>query len=177
MYIGMVVTDRIGKRPGCFRNERGSSVGGFPAYDASYMYFICIQRVYGQCHIVACLTASTTSVGGITEKGRQNSKLYSTNYWKQQRITQLSQKPLCASCLLEGKVVQATVVDHIFPHRQDENKFKLNHFQSLCIACHTNKTIEENNGKYLYYSSNGIITYTDLDYGKITYQTEFKEDL
>ena len=28
--------------------------------------------------------------GGITEKGKQNSKLYSTSYWKQQRISQLS---------------------------------------------------------------------------------------
>lgn len=115
--------------------------------------------------------------GGITEKGKENSKLYATQYWKQQRITQLSQKPLCASCLIEGKVVQATVVDHVFPHRQNNDKFQNNLFQSLCVSCHTNKTLEENNGKYQYFSPNGIITYTDLDYGKTINQAEFKEDL
>jgi 5-methylcytosine-specific restriction protein A len=115
--------------------------------------------------------------GGITEKGKENAKLYATGYWKQQRINQLSQKPLCASCLLQGKVVQATVVDHIFPHRQDSTKFKANNFQSLCVSCHTNKTLEENNGKYLYYSPNGIITYTEADYGKTLNQTEFEKDL
>ena len=115
--------------------------------------------------------------GEITEKGKQNSKLYSTSYWKQQRISQLSEKPLCASCLLDGKVVQATVVDHIFPHRQDNDKFQNNLFQSLCVSCHTNKTLGENNGKYLYYSPTGLITYTDLDYGKTLNQTELEENI
>jgi len=69
--------------------------------------------------------------GGITEKGKENSKLYSTAFWKKQRAIQLSKKPLCAACLLEGRVVQAVHIDHVFPHRQDSNKFRLNLFQSL----------------------------------------------
>jgi 5-methylcytosine-specific restriction protein A len=116
--------------------------------------------------------------GGITDKGRENSKLYSTGYWKKQRIIQLSKEPLCAACLLEGKVAQAIAIDHVFPHRQDQNKFKTNIFQSLCQSHHTLKTQEENKGKYLHYSSNGIIEYTDVDYaGKIANETEFTQNI
>jgi len=137
-----------------------------------------------KCRELGCMNPKTNRStfceqhgGGATEKIKQNSKLYSTSYWKQVRLQQLSAKPLCACCLLEGKVVQATVVDHIFPHKQDSDKFKVNNFQSLCPSCHTNKTLEENNGKYLYYSPNGIITYTEADYGKTIDQTEFTKDL
>ena len=111
--------------------------------------------------------------GGITEKGKENSKLYSTAFWKKQRAIQLSKKPLCAACLLEGRVVQAAHIDHVFPHRQDSNKFRLNLFQSLCPSHHSLKTQDENQGIYNYYSPNGIIQYTEADYAKqITDQTE-----
>ena len=111
--------------------------------------------------------------GAITEKGKENSKLYSTAFWKKQRVIQLSKKPLCASCLLEGRVVQAENIDHVFPHRQDNNKFRNNLFQSLCAPCHSLKTQEENQGNYLYYSPNGIIQYTEADYANQTInQTE-----
>ena len=106
--------------------------------------------------------------GGTTEKGKENSKLYSTAFWKKQRIAQLSKNPLCAACLLEGKVVSAHHIDHVFPHRQDGIKFKVNLFQSLCHPHHTLKTQEENKGIYLYYSPNGEIQYTDADYAHKT---------
>ena len=104
--------------------------------------------------------------GGVTEKGKENDKLYSTAFWKKQRQIQLSKKPLCASCLLNGKVVQAEVVDHVFPHRRDATKFRVNLWQSLCVPCHSLKTSEENKGTYFYYSSNGLIQYTDTDYSR-----------
>ena len=115
--------------------------------------------------------------GEKTQKDKDNSKLYSTAYWKKQRIAQLSNSPLCQACLLEGKVVQAVAIDHIFPHRQDANKFKNNLFQSLCVPHHTLKTQEENEGKYLYYSSNGLITYTDADYGQALNKTKSAENI
>jgi 5-methylcytosine-specific restriction protein A len=115
--------------------------------------------------------------GAITEKGKENSKLYATAFWKKQRIAQLSKTPLCQACLLEGRVVEAVAIDHIFPHRQDANKFKSNLFQSLCVPHHTLKTQEENNGKYLYYSPNGLITYTDADYGQTINQTKSAQDI
>lgn len=116
--------------------------------------------------------------GGMTEKGKQNSKLYSTAYWKKKRASQLSKQPLCACCLLQGKIVQAQAIDHVFPHRRDNDKFRNNLFQSLCVECHTNKTIEENKGNYLYYSPNGIIQYTDADYANKSFnKAEFAEAL
>jgi 5-methylcytosine-specific restriction protein A len=116
--------------------------------------------------------------GGITEKGKANSKLYSSGFWQKQRKVELSKKPLCASCLLEGRVVQAEAIDHVFPHRQDDNKFRFNLFQSLCVPCHTNKTLEENKGTFIYYSPNGIIEFTEADYAKqIADKTEFTQNI
>ena len=116
--------------------------------------------------------------GGITEKGKENSKLYSSGFWQKQRKIQLSKKPLCAACLLEGRVVPAVHIDHVFPHRQDDNKFKVNLFQSLCQPHHSLKTQDENQGIYNYYSPNGIIQYTESDYAKqIADQTEFTQNI
>lgn len=115
--------------------------------------------------------------GEKTQKDKDNSKLYSTAYWKKQRVAQLSKAPLCAACLLEGRVVPATAIDHIFPHRQDAHKFKNNLFQSLCVPHHTLKTQEENEGKYLFYSPNGLITYTDADYGQALNETKSAQNI
>jgi 5-methylcytosine-specific restriction protein A len=115
--------------------------------------------------------------GEKTQKDKDNSKLYSTAYWKKQRIAQLSKAPLCQACLLEGRVIEAVAIDHIFPHRQDANKFKNNLFQSLCVPHHTLKTQEENDGKYLYYSPNGLITYTDADYGQALNETKSAQNI
>lgn len=105
--------------------------------------------------------------GGITEKGKENSKLYSQGYWKKQRQAQLSKAPLCAACLINGKVIQAEHIDHVFPHRQNAERFRRNLFQSLCPACHTIKTQFESRGVYLYYSKHGVITYNDADYNRV----------
>jgi len=43
-----------------------------------------------------------------------------------------------------GRIVPATCVDHIEPHRGDYTKFRLGQLQSLCASCHnsTKKIIE-----------------------------------
>lgn len=127
----------------------------------------------GKCRELGCKNSKSSRStfclehgGGSTKKGQENSKLYNSSYWKTQRKIQLSKNPLCAACLLEGKVVQAEHIDHIFPHRQDKNKFRSNLFQSLCAPHHTLKTQEENKGVYFYYSPNGIIEYNDTDYAE-----------
>ena len=136
---------------------------------------------YSKCRELGCNNPKTYRStfcvqhgGGTTEKGKENNKLYGTAFWKKQRKIQLSKNPLCAACLLEGKVVQAEHIDHVFPHRQDQSKFKSNLFQSLCVSHHTLKTQEENKGIYLFYSPNGMITYTDNDYGfQVINETKF----
>ena len=105
--------------------------------------------------------------GGVTEKGRANSKLYSTASWHNQRKAQLSKYPLCSSCLSKGYVVPAEHVDHVFPHRQDEVRFKVNLFQGLCPSCHTLKTQAESNGEYWHWVKDERITYTEADYNRV----------
>lgn len=126
---------------------------------------------YNKCRELGCQNRRTfrscfcsNHGGGITEKAQKNNKLYNSAFWVKYRKIQLSKNPLCASCLLEGRVVPAEHIDHVFPHRQDGIKFRNNLFQSLCASCHTNKTIEENKGVYLYYSPNGLKEFSDLDY-------------
>ena len=52
--------------------------------------------------------------------------------------------PLCVKCQSEGKLVPATVVDHIVPHRGDPHLFwDEGNWQPLCKSCHDTKTMTE----------------------------------
>jgi len=63
-----------------------------------------------------------------------------TYRWNKARILFLNQYPLCTMCN-----EPATVVDHIIPHKGNEQLFwdELN-WQSLCTKCHNRKTMKEN---------------------------------
>lgn len=68
--------------------------------------------------------------------------------WRKARNIYLKEHPLCAFCLKEGKFVQATVVDHIIPHRGDKKLFwDMNNWQPLCKSCHDKKTMTEDRYK------------------------------
>jgi len=55
--------------------------------------------------------------------------------------------PLCVECKKQGKITPATVVDHIVPHKGDQEKFwDPNNHQSLCDTCHNRKTAKEDGG-------------------------------
>jgi 5-methylcytosine-specific restriction protein A len=105
--------------------------------------------------------------GGFSEKAKANLKLYGQRVWEKIRASQLSRQPLCGRCQSEGKITAANHVDHVFPHRRDADAFKVNLFQSLCTACHTLKTQDENKGRYLHYTAHGITEYTGDDYIRI----------
>ena len=63
--------------------------------------------------------------------------------WQKARALYLRQHPLCLSCLREKRIVPATVVDHIIPHRGDDKLFwDQANWQPLCKACHDRKTGE-----------------------------------
>lgn len=64
------------------------------------------------------------------------------NYrWQKVRRMYLRRNPLCVECLKEGNIEPATIVDHIEPHRGDNEKFwNEDNFQSLCERCHNRKT-------------------------------------
>ena len=70
-------------------------------------------------------------------------KGYSTR-WQRARKMYLAAHPLCVRCLEEGRYVQATVVDHIVPHRGDQKLFwDESNWQALCKHCHDTKTMTE----------------------------------
>lgn len=64
--------------------------------------------------------------------------------WEKARKIFLVEHPFCVLCDLVGLVVEATVVDHVIPHRGDMVLFWLrSNWQALCEACHNAKRGEE----------------------------------
>jgi 5-methylcytosine-specific restriction enzyme A len=57
--------------------------------------------------------------------------------WQQARVGFLRKHPLCAEHERMGRTVEATVVDHIIPHRNDMKLFwDRSNWQPLCKHCH-----------------------------------------
>ena len=82
-----------------------------------------------------------------SQAGMNRKRLYNTKRWKDLRQVQLTNEPFCVMCEALGKLVPATVVDHVTPHRGDAELFFHNKFQSLCKMHHDrNKQIEERSG-------------------------------
>ena len=71
-------------------------------------------------------------------------RLYSTSRWKAIRLHILSKQPLCTQCMKTKRITPATVVDHVNPHKGNEELFydKAN-LQPLCKSCHDRKTAKE----------------------------------
>ncbi|MCY1283417.1 HNH endonuclease [compost metagenome] len=67
-----------------------------------------------------------------------------TYRWQKERERFLAKHPLCCQCEKEGRVTEATDVDHIIPHRGDESLFwRESNWQPLCHSCHSAKTQAE----------------------------------
>lgn len=75
-------------------------------------------------------------------------RLYNTARWKRTRKEQLSAEPLCKFHSARGIVVVAGVVDHIKPHKGNEELFfARSNLQSLCKLCHDSaKQAQEKGG-------------------------------
>jgi 5-methylcytosine-specific restriction protein A len=74
--------------------------------------------------------------------------IYTTSRWRSARKRFLSKNPLCVDHQRRGLIVQAVIVDHIRPHKQDETLFwDENNWQPLCKRCHdSNKQRFERSG-------------------------------
>lgn len=60
--------------------------------------------------------------------------------WRRARAAYLAQHPLCVMCKEQGRVVPASVVDHVIPHKGDAALFWAPaNWQSLCQP-HHNRT-------------------------------------
>ena len=127
---------------------------------------------YVKCQMLGCKNEKTYRSafcldhgGAPTEKMKENAKLYNSAAWKQRRDAERSLHPICAKCLVEGRVEQTTHVDHVFPHRRNTNRFHQNLFQGLCTSCHTLKTNAETKGVIQHWTQNGLKEYVESDYG------------
>ena len=57
--------------------------------------------------------------------------------WRRARAAFLAQHPLCAACRAQGRVVPATMVDHVVPHRGDQKLFwDERNWAPACKPCH-----------------------------------------
>jgi 5-methylcytosine-specific restriction protein A len=68
--------------------------------------------------------------------------------WQKARKAHLASEPLCRMCKKQGKIIAATVVDHIVPHRGHLQLFwDSANWQSLCSSHHNSaKQAEEKSG-------------------------------
>jgi len=70
------------------------------------------------------------------------------NYaWQVSRVRFLRAHPLCTYCQGDGRVTPATVVDHIIPHKGDQDLFwDESNWQPLCAPCHDQRKKREEVG-------------------------------
>ncbi len=82
------------------------------------------------------------------EAGRKTSHQRGYNrVWRKAREGYLKNHPLCADHESRELIEEATVVDHIVPHRGDKALFgDKSNWQPLCKPCHDRKTATEDNG-------------------------------
>ena len=69
-----------------------------------------------------------------------------TSKWRKASKTFLSraENALCVHCKEEGVIMEATVVDHIIPHKKDWKLFwNTSNWQPLCKKHHDRKTAKE----------------------------------
>ena len=67
--------------------------------------------------------------------------------WRTAREVFLSSHKLCVICAKSDKRVTATVVDHIKPHKGNDNLFwSRRNWQALCASCHNSKTAKHDGG-------------------------------
>jgi 5-methylcytosine-specific restriction protein A len=71
---------------------------------------------------------------------------YKSPSWEIMRDLRLTANPFCAYCERQGRLVRATVCDHVRPHRGDPDLFfDLENTQSLCKRCHDSTKAREEN--------------------------------
>ena len=89
---------------------------------------------------------------------------YKSKAWAGIRARQLSACPLCAACLIDGRITQANHVDHVFPWVAiGPHAFTRNLWQSLCPECHGIKSGLEKRGVFRHYTDKAQ-DYTAQDY-------------
>lgn len=72
--------------------------------------------------------------------------MYNSDRWRKARIRYLRDHPLCVECEKQGRLVPASVVDHVRDHKGDIDLFwDQRNWQGLCVKHHNSKTARTNN--------------------------------
>ena len=88
------------------------------------------------------------------ERGQlSRSTAYGQTRWRAISAIQLSKHPLCQRCHVFNVTTIADHADHIIPHRGDMELFWKGQLQSLCVSCHSYKTVQETKNICLDYTS------------------------
>jgi len=78
-----------------------------------------------------------------TWQSKEENRLYSSRKWRNLRKQVLTEEPLCRQCKKNGRITEATVVDHIHSVRLGGKFFDRNNLQPLCMSCHNSKSGKE----------------------------------
>ena len=83
------------------------------------------------------------------ERGNANQRGYNSQ-WRKEREYYLRDNPLCVACQRDNRLTPATVVDHIQPHKGNQDLFwDTDNWQALCQSCHNSKTAKHDMGQWL----------------------------
>ena len=70
-----------------------------------------------------------------------------TYKWHREAKSYLAKHPWCVECGRNGRHSPATEVDHIIPHKGNQQLFwDRGNWQGLCHRCHSRKTAKEDGG-------------------------------
>lgn len=128
---------------GQVENEQGEGVEVMP------------RQLRTRCRHVGCAELVETAVGYCDKHKREEYKRIDqhrgsarergyTGRWDKARKTFLLSHPLCAECERNGRVTAATVVDHVVPHKGNQELFwDTSNWQPLCVECHNRKSCSE----------------------------------
>ena len=97
-------------------------------------------------------TASTSRLTGLVAAPPPRESAHQRGYgykWRKARLVYLRKHPLCVFCEREGRVTEATVIDHKIPHGGNQTLFwDEGNWMALCKPCHdvTKAKIEHDMG-------------------------------
>ena len=79
------------------------------------------------------------------QRDKEMKRFYDGKPWEALRRQKLARNKFCEECQRGGRLVLATMVDHIVEIKNGGAKLDMDNLQSLCHSCHSSKTLRERN--------------------------------
>jgi 5-methylcytosine-specific restriction enzyme A len=68
---------------------------------------------------------------------------YNSSVWRKFRHGYIARNPLCVMCAAKGITTIGNHVDHIVSINEGGEKFNYANLQTLCLSCHSSKTMTD----------------------------------